>query len=211
VDYFSPQLYWPINSPNQSFTVLLNWWEHQNAKNRNLWPGLAAYVAGTKFPVQEIGQQIQVLRSQSAASGEIFFHLRTFVQNPAFANVVATTYTQPALVPASPWLDSVSPAKPELAERDSNGGWIFQWTAPGGNSTARWVMQFCGADNIWRTVVLPANQLGQTFPFAPQMVSIRALNRAGNLSPPSVIGKAGAASRPSSSGSGSFWGSYPKH
>ena len=211
VDYFSPQLYWPINSPGQSFPVLLNWWEHQNAKNRNLWPGLAAYVAGSKFPVQEIGQQIQVLRTQPGASGEIFFHLRTFDQNPALANVVAALYTQTALVPASPWLVPALPPKPEITEHDSNGGWTFQWTAPGGTSTAKWVVQFCGVDNVWRTAILPANQLAQTFSFAPQMVSIRAMDRAENLSPPAVIGKARATVKQPSGSSNSFWGSYPKH
>ncbi len=26
LDYLSPQLYWPVDSPQQSFPVLLNWW-----------------------------------------------------------------------------------------------------------------------------------------------------------------------------------------
>ena len=164
-------------------------------------------MAGSKFPVTEIGQQILATRAQRGASGNIFFHLRTFDQNPALANVVTAMYAQPALVPASPWLVAALPPKPEITERDSNGGWTFQWTAPGGNSMAKWVVQFYGVDNVWRTAVLPANQLGQTFSFAPQLVSIRAMDRAGNLSPPAVIGKAGATVKPVSN---SFWGAYPK-
>ena len=38
-DYFSPQLYWKIEQPGQSFPVLLIWWSQQNTQNRHLWPG----------------------------------------------------------------------------------------------------------------------------------------------------------------------------
>ncbi|WP_262506630.1 hypothetical protein [Sphingobacterium sp. T2] len=30
VDYFTPQLYWPIEPPQQSFVSLLKWWESEN-------------------------------------------------------------------------------------------------------------------------------------------------------------------------------------
>ena len=38
VDYWVPQLYWAIDSP-QSYPVLLSWWASQNLKHRNLWIG----------------------------------------------------------------------------------------------------------------------------------------------------------------------------
>ncbi|MCD6308230.1 MAG: family 10 glycosylhydrolase, partial [Candidatus Latescibacteria bacterium] len=40
VDYFTPQLYWPIRQIPQSYPVLLSWWARENTRNRNLWPGL---------------------------------------------------------------------------------------------------------------------------------------------------------------------------
>src|SRR5581483_11836422 len=43
VDYFTPQLYWPINQAAQSYTALLDWWIAQNAQGRHLWPGNAVY------------------------------------------------------------------------------------------------------------------------------------------------------------------------
>jgi uncharacterized lipoprotein YddW (UPF0748 family) len=189
VDYFSPQLYWSINSPGQSFPVLLNWWEKQNVKGRNLWPGLAAYVAGKKFPVGEIARQIQVTRAQPGASGEIFFELRDFQQNPALAAAVAAEYAQPALVPASPWLETSPLARPALAGREGPGGWSFQWETTNGSPVAKWVLQFCGPDNAWRTVILPAYQTMQVFSFTPEMVAVRAMDRAGNMGPPAVVQK----------------------
>jgi uncharacterized lipoprotein YddW (UPF0748 family) len=211
VDYLAPQLYWPINPPEHSFPVLLNWWAQQNVRQRNLWPGLAAYQAGVEFPPAEIARQIQCTRAQPGASGDILFHLKSFEENSALASAVASQYTQPALVPPSPWLDPSLPAKPQLADRESNDGLIFQWASPGGNTIAKWVLQFCGTDYAWRTIVLPANQYGQIFSFSPEIVSVRAMDRAGVLGPPMVLRKGGAAAAATVAQpvkSGSFWSNY---
>ncbi len=194
VDYLSPQLYWPIDSPQHSFSVLLNWWAQQNVRQRNLWPGLAAYQAGTLFPPAEIGRQIQVTRAQPGASGVILFHLKSFEENPVLASVVAAQYTQPAMVPPSPWLDSVPPAKPQLAARENGADWTFQWASPGGNPVARWLLQYYTPEHAWQMAVLPPNQWEQTFGLSPEAVSIRSIDRAGNLGPPTVVRKAGGAS-----------------
>ena len=42
LDYFSPQLYWRIDPPDQSFTALHQWWTSENKKGRHLWPGIAS-------------------------------------------------------------------------------------------------------------------------------------------------------------------------
>ena len=39
VDYFTPQLYWPIAQEKQSYPKLLEWWAGENTKKRHLWPG----------------------------------------------------------------------------------------------------------------------------------------------------------------------------
>ncbi len=200
LDYISPQLYWPASSPAQSYPVLLNWWERQNVRGRHLWPGLAAY----RLPPAEIARQIQLTRAQAGAGGVIFFEMRNFQENPALAAAVAQQYPQPALVPASPWLDSGPPAKPQIAARESHGVWMFQWTAFGANPTAKWVLQYLGSDQEWRMMVLPANQTAQGFSFAPQMVSVRAMDRAGELSGTAAVEHAGARPAPVQS----FWRSY---
>jgi len=40
IDYFSPQLYWPITRMNVSFPLLLGWWRDENTMGRHLWPGI---------------------------------------------------------------------------------------------------------------------------------------------------------------------------
>jgi uncharacterized lipoprotein YddW (UPF0748 family) len=206
LDYFTPQLYWPINAPAQSFPVLLNWWAQQNIRGRNLWPGLAAMDAGVKFPASEIADQIAATRDQSGASGEILFHLASLENNGALAGAVTGEYTQTALVPASPWLDSAPPGRPEVTYQAARAGWTFQWSASGSNPVAKWILQYFDSDRAWKTYFLPANQTAQNFSFAPLAVSIRELDRAGNLSQPTVLGRADAAS--TAARSGGFWGSY---
>ena len=196
VDYLAPQLYWPINSPGQSFPILLNWWAQQNVRHRNLWPGLAAYQAGIEFPPAEIARQIQATRAQPGASGDILFHLRSLQENPTLAGLVAAEYAQTAFVPASPWLEPSLPAKPEVTEHQNGNAWVLQWTLPGGNTVAKWVLQFCWTNSAWQTVTLPASQFAQAFSFPPAIVSIRAMDRSGDLGPPAVIRKMAAAEAP---------------
>jgi uncharacterized lipoprotein YddW (UPF0748 family) len=215
IDYFSPQLYWPIESPEHSYTALLNWWAQQNVRGRNLWPGLAAMDAGVKFPAAEIANQIAVTRRQPGAGGEIMFHLGSLAYNAALANAVADEYVQTALVPASPWLASALPARPELVEQPAGrNGYIFQWAPANTNSpVAKWILQYYDTDYSWKTYYLPPAQRSQYFAFAPQAVSLRAMDRAGDLSPAAVVSKpvpvmnrpAAAAPPPQPK---SFWGSY---
>jgi len=39
MDYFTPQLYWPVAQTPQSYPVLLDWWVKENVRGRHLWPG----------------------------------------------------------------------------------------------------------------------------------------------------------------------------
>jgi uncharacterized lipoprotein YddW (UPF0748 family) len=214
LDYFSPQLYWPIKAPAQGFQALLSWWEAQNLKGRNLWPGMAAYVAGVKFPVTEIASQIQATRAQRGASGEIFFEMRNFQENPALAAVVSREYAQPALVPPSPWLETTGLGRPQLSVKEAPNDLTVQWTVPGSPSPARWLLQFCGPDDAWKTAILPGYQTTQSFSFSPEMISIRAMDRAENLGPAAVIGRKSGPGAPRPAPVKpvtSFWSSFPKN
>lgn len=187
VDYLSPQLYWSIDAPAQSYPALLNWWTQQNVRHRNLWPGLAAY----QLPPAEIAAQIQATRAQPGASGEIIFHLKSIQDGPALTGYLAREYAQPVLVPPSPWLAALPPSRPQFVAHQSGVGWLFQWATPG-YSPARWMFQYYGPDNNWTTKFLPAYQTTQVFAVPPRVVSVRAMDRAGNFGPPTVLEKTGA-------------------
>ena len=153
LDYCAPQLYWPIGQRGHSFPVLLQWWCAQNVKGRHLWPGLYDVSAGKEFSTDEIPQQIQIAREQSAG-GEIHFHLRSVTQNPTLADALRRLYSQPALVPASPWLDSVPPDKPKLDIGESRAGLRFQWESSGGKPAWLWILQY-RTNEVWATEILP--------------------------------------------------------
>ena len=193
LDYFAPQLYWPIQSREQSFPALLGWWVRQNPKGRHLWPGLNASNVGEKWSPEEIDRQIRVMRTQPAARGEIFYHLRSVSDNPALAAVVRSEYAQATLVPASPWLDSTPPEKPNLSLGESRAGLRFQWAASGAEPVWLWVLQY-RTNEVWTTEILPAGQTSRFFfNSRPEIISICTVDRTGNLSSPVVWGKGPAA------------------
>jgi len=101
VDYFTPQLYWPIAQEKQSYPKLLTWWAGQNSKHRHLWPG--NYTG--RYPAEEIVEQIKVTRSQIAEPGNVHFSMRSILNNSGGkADALKAVYAEPALVPAMPWL-----------------------------------------------------------------------------------------------------------
>jgi len=189
LDYFAPQLYWAIEPKEQSFPALLNWWVQQNSKGRHLWPGLEASNVGGKWEPDEIARQIKITRNQPAARGEIFYHLRSLTDNPALAAVVRAACPQTALVPASPWLDSVPPDKPKLTVGESRAGLRFQWETSGGEPAWLWVVQF-QTNEVWTTEIMTANQTTRNFENSrPELVSVSAVDRVGNVSSPAVLKK----------------------
>ncbi len=117
VDYFTPQLYWPISQVPQSFPVLLGWWHEENIKNRHLWPGMyTSRFTRDSVSVVENSNQIMITRGfDRKTPGHIHFSMKALLNN---RNGVSTAlkqgpYANPALVPASPWLDN---SKPELPD-----------------------------------------------------------------------------------------------
>jgi uncharacterized lipoprotein YddW (UPF0748 family) len=190
VDYLAPQLYWPINDSPHSFPVLLDWWRNQNVKGRHIWPGLNDSKVGKDWEADEIVRQMGVDRRQSAG-GEIHFHLRDVLDKPALSNVVRAEYLQPALVPASPWLGSFSPAKPSLSVTTyARTNLAVRWETATNEIPKSWILQFRGTNNLWTTRILPANQTGCVLAGAmPDVISIRMVNRYGNASPPAAVQK----------------------
>ena len=85
VDYFSPQLYWPINRMPLSFPVLLGWWNSENTKHRHLWPGMNVGDTSVKGVVETMSQ-IQITRGMLPESnGAIHWSISSVIRNPKLA------------------------------------------------------------------------------------------------------------------------------
>ena len=191
-DYFSPQLYWPVNSPAQSFSDLLRWWGEQNTHNRHLWPGLftSKVGSGRQWPASELVAQVLATRADKTATGNVHYSMQTLLKNTAGVSdaLGARVYNGPALIPASPWLEGETPRAP-LAR--------FVLDAPGrveacfGDPSLvapRWWVLYVKRDNTWTARVLPGAvrqmALGALAP--TDSVALSAVDRTGREGQPSV-------------------------
>lgn len=206
VDYFTPQLYWATDRPEQSYPVLLEWWVQQNTRGRHLWPGnytgKVGFTTASKWSTDEIIDQIRRTRAQRGATGNVHFNMKVFLDDPDSLDerLVREVYTGPALVPASPWLGRGAPAAPRIAVRDdsASGFWVLDVApanaaaAPAAPDTAGarapwlWVVQTRTADG-WTTRIIPATErlhvLGPRTGAAPIDVRVTAVDRVGNAGP----------------------------
>jgi uncharacterized lipoprotein YddW (UPF0748 family) len=185
VDYLSPQLYWSIASRDQSFPVLLNWWRSQDPRGRHLWPALEDSSTGGKYQPQEISRQVQIIR-QLGDPGEVHYHLRSVLDNPALAGLVGTQYAQPALVPASPWIDVTPPPRPVMHVALWKTTVHMDWKN-GVGKPARWWLIQTHTNGVWTITVLPAGRDEADLDnFQGDAIALRAVDRLGNLSEPVV-------------------------
>ena len=118
LDYLAPQLYWPIARESQPFALLLDTWLAENPWRRHIWPGLftSQITRGEpqgprSWPAREILNQVLLQRTRPDATGHIHFSMAALMQD---RDGIATLlqmgpYAQPALVPATPWLDDQPP------------------------------------------------------------------------------------------------------
>jgi uncharacterized lipoprotein YddW (UPF0748 family) len=193
VDYFSPQLYWRIEQKEQSFPVLLDWWSQQNIKHRHLWPGLSVSGAlSQEWRAGEIPDQIRFVRKQPGDDGFIFYNATSLLTNSVRGQelqrgLLAGFNGQPALIPASPWLASGAPLKPNLLTSETSSGVRLVWSASGtnGSPVRWWVVQAKSGD--WKSEVLPKEATSETLSGRFEAVAVTAIDRAGNASPPQVV------------------------
>jgi hypothetical protein len=182
-DYFAPQLYWRIESSEQSFPALLKWWVQQNSADRQLLAGLNS----DKLPAEEIARQIRLTRKQTGTSGHIHWTVSSIMNKAGLAAALRELYKEPALIPAATWLDHSAPARPRLLVSSGNGKLI--WTCPTGDRPSWWVLQL-RQGKTWSTRILPGSRssLELSAPL-PSAVAMAAVDRCGNMSSPTVLGR----------------------
>ena len=118
VDYYTPQLYWPITQEAQSYTKLLNWWLTQNTEKRHLWPGLYTSKMAGKIPgytPEELGNEIRLTREVNA-NGNVHFSAKPMLRSAAIVKILGELYAEPALVPSTPWLKGTPPGSPTMTQ-----------------------------------------------------------------------------------------------
>lgn len=181
VDYFTPQLYWPIAQEKQSFPKLLDWWAAENTKKRHLWPGLyTSRVTGAEkgWLPKEVADQIALTRKRKDANGVVHFSMKALLNNTGgVADEVAKVYAEPALVPETPWLaEGKAPAKPDCSLA---GGTLTVKTA----ADVRFVVVQSLVGETWRVSVYGPQDGVVAIPLGDaKRAVVTALDRVGRMS-----------------------------
>ncbi|MCC7101810.1 MAG: family 10 glycosylhydrolase [Fimbriimonadaceae bacterium] len=186
LDYFTPQLYWPIEQTAQSFPVLLEYWKSTNAKKRHLWPGLFTSRLGDNAPnwdAKQVVRQLQ-LTDEPAVNGAVHFSMKALMNDWKGIDqaLLDGPYKDRKLVPASPWLGNKVPPTPS-AKKEGN---IIILEKPG-TADARFFAIQQEVRGSWRLVKV-VEAVGQSVVLKDSgAVAISLIDRVGNASAPRVL------------------------
>ncbi|HEX2606515.1 MAG TPA: family 10 glycosylhydrolase [Flavisolibacter sp.] len=195
IDYFAPQLYWPINRMNLSFPVLLGWWNGENTQKRHLWPGISVGGDTSARNVNEVLSQIMITRGMLPESkGVIHWSIGQVYRNPNITKALLNgPYKNEALVPASPWLDATPPAPPVAGKAltGSDSTVSLSWTHPNESDVFHWIV-YTQYGSTWtyrildrkeRNFILAPSISGSNNTKAPlNAIALTAVDRLGNES-----------------------------
>ena len=158
VDYFTPQLYWPISRIRMSFPVLLGWWVSENTKHRHLWPGISIDGGKNVSDVQlEAVNQIMIIRGMvPRAPGAFLFSVKSLLLPNTTLSKALTEgpYSKQALIPSYPWLSRKSPAPPALTSDTGEGELKLSWK-PARNEKPFLYVLYSKKDTVWNYEIFP--------------------------------------------------------
>ncbi len=188
LDYFAPQLYWPISRVELSYPVLLNWWESENSQKRNLWPGLFIRPEINKKEMSlEIVNQIMTTRGMIPQSpGTMLFSMKSLMSKDSIIFIALRNgpFNSQALIPAYPWLDSEAPSSP-IVNADKIGNELKLNWEPVSEEKPTWFVLYTKTDGLWSYEIIP----GGTFSVSKKLdgknisaIAISAVDRCGNES-----------------------------
>ncbi|WP_426209529.1 glycoside hydrolase family 10 protein [Massilia sp. TWP1-3-3] len=184
LDYFSPQLYWPVSQTAQAYGTLLDYWLAQNRHARHVWPGLFTSRIGASskaFTADEIVRQIGVTRSRPNATGHVHFSMAALMDNRQGIGdqLKAGQYAGQALVPATPWLRTEPATVPGVLVRRAGAAVSLRLAA--GKGTAHYAI-WSRQGGTWRFAAAPASQTEWNAPADADAFVVSAVDRLGNES-----------------------------
>jgi uncharacterized lipoprotein YddW (UPF0748 family) len=186
VDYLAPQLYWSSGATEQSYPVLLKWWQQQSLLGRAVWPG-GAVTHAKRWGTEEIQNQIELTR-RSTLPGYIHWNLSSLCANGSLQKMLVNeVYSASALVPVNPG-DAGPVSKPAITgEKKAGQEHLVRWSVPAGQMVSSWVLQMKRGEK-WETKILPAATRAETINTKNvSVVAVSAVSRFRNLSPTALF------------------------
>ena len=142
IDYYAPQLYWPVGQMDQSYPVLLGWWSSENKKGRHLWPGInIGRFIGERAIIETISQ-IMITRGMMPESpGVVHWSIGPLALTPPLVSAISEgPYGKQALVPPSPWLGKKNPQPPSVTVTRENDSLRITWSHGNIDEIPMWVV-----------------------------------------------------------------------
>jgi uncharacterized lipoprotein YddW (UPF0748 family)/predicted glycoside hydrolase/deacetylase ChbG (UPF0249 family) len=166
IDYWTPQLYWPVNQIPQSFPVLLGWWVEQNHKGRHVWPGISIGRKKGEEGADETINQIMITRGMSPLSpGNVHWSIGPLITNGDLREGLRYgPYKQPALIPASPWLDDTAPRSPQVIHHVQQDNLLLSWRHVDSDDVNKWIVYYKYA-NDWEYQILSQKERSVSIPY----------------------------------------------
>ena len=194
VDYFAPQLYWPVAQQAQAYPVLLRWWAEQNVHGRHIWPGNYASRVGERsrspWRTSEVVSQVTATRAEAGAGGNIHFSAKVFLEDrdSIATRMARQSYGAPALVPPSPWLAVTGQGEPDVVmRRDARGALTARLTPSGRELPRWWLVQVRVASGAWSSTLVRGQVRDLPIAAAADRVAVRAVDGAAIEGPVRVM------------------------
>ena len=127
IDYVAPQIYFQIGHDRVAYEKMVDWWS-KNSYGRQVYIGHGLYRVSEKSAawrnVNELPNQIKLLRQYPNVQGSVYYSSRSFNSNPNGWNdsLANNYYKYPALIPPMRWIDNEKPWAPlvEKTIKDSS-------------------------------------------------------------------------------------------
>ena len=195
VDYFSPQLYWAMESEGQPYPKLLDWWIEQNEAQRHMWPGnftSRIRLDSTRYwGAEELLSQIEHTQATPGAEGNIHFSMVALMpaDHRMGEKLGIESYPTAAVIPASPWLNGTPPGMPIVQVMESSAGKEARMFDLTNSEIWLWIVRTLVNDS-WQTEIVPGNQRRVQLPSGAggaRAVAISAIDRTGLEGPVSIV------------------------
>ena len=167
MDYLAPQLYWPIDPPQQAFGTLMEYWLGQNTAGRHIWPGMfTSRIDGSakSWRAEEIVNQVGLMRTRKAVNGHIHFSMIALMENRQGINeLLKATYVAPALTPVMPWLGNDQLPAPRLVVTKNalRPGAVVIHIDEGAGAMSRQYAVWSQAQGKWKFQALRAGRISR--------------------------------------------------
>jgi uncharacterized lipoprotein YddW (UPF0748 family) len=196
LDYLAPQLYWPIEPAQLSFTTFYDWWQKENVMQRHIWPGMALDRIGKDRGPGEILRQLSVVRSKTTAQAPGHLHWSFGILKEDRSKIATITrqraYQLLAIPPVSPWLGALSLPAPVVQRQTAATGNALRWNMADTRWLGQvrwWVIQVFSKGQWSTEKVLPVETLTAPWPKSADAVALRAAGYAWELGPAGVLSR----------------------